>query len=107
MTRVRGLAFSGLPTALCVIGLLMALWPTLISLGHRLPGDPGDVRFCQYLMEHSLLWLERAPAHLKFWDVPFFYPHPNVLAYSETLFGVAPFYWMGRWIGFGPNAAMA
>lgn len=85
----------------------MALGPALFSLGRLLPGDPGDMRFCEYLLEHGLRWLTGSPSHPSFWSPPFFFPHPNALAYSETLFGVALPYWLARGLlALAPDQAM-
>src|SRR5262249_52204629 len=45
------------------------------------------------------------PAHRRFWDAPFFYPTPNVTAFSDTLLTIAPVYWGWRVVGFWPDTA--
>jgi hypothetical protein len=95
------------PIALWLTGLLIGLWPTVSSLGRNFPGDPGDTRFCQYVLEHGYQWLIRSPGHLSFWDPGFFYPIPNMLAYSETLLGTAPLYWCWRLLSFSTGHAFA
>ena len=67
--------------------------------------DEGDTRFLLYALEHSFLWVSRAPHHLAFWDPPFYFPAPNAAAYSETMLSLAPFYWAWRLLGWGPDTA--
>lgn len=66
---------------------------------YLLPGG-CDGRLNHYFLEHSWLWLKGEPLHADFWDAPFFYPYKNVMAYSDTLLGVAPLYWLVRGLGF-------
>lgn len=54
------------------------------------PGDFGDNRFNMYVLEHGYQWLG---GHVySFWSAPFFYPTPNVTAYSDNHLGNLPFY---------------
>jgi hypothetical protein len=96
-----------IPLFACGVGLLFSLFPMWISGLRFVPGDAGDVRFVQLLMEHSYQWLGGHAGGRAFWDFPAFYPVKNTLAYSETLLGVAPFYWFWRLLGAGPDLAYA
>ncbi|HZH02461.1 MAG TPA: hypothetical protein VEY30_01675, partial [Myxococcaceae bacterium] len=87
------------------LGLVAAHFPMLASGFRRIHGDPGDARFVAYLLEHSLRWLLRAPGHADFWSPPFFFPARNVAAYSETMLGVAPLYWLSRLAPVAPDTA--
>lgn len=92
--------------ALCVgfgtLTLLASLWATFMS--GRLPGDMGDTRFNQVILEHGFNWLcGRAE---RFWDSFFFYPAQNVIAYSDAHLGTLPVYAMLRWIGLDRDFAL-
>jgi hypothetical protein len=87
--------------------LLLAHHTLLASGLRRVPGDPGDVRFVHYCIEHTWAWLTGHPLHRRFWDLPFFFPAPDTGAYSDVLLGVAPPYWVFRALGAGPEGAYA
>jgi hypothetical protein len=102
MNKVRAI-----PAGAGVFGLILTL-RTLIFSGFRLvPGDPGDTRFVELMMEYSYRWLAGRQGARPYWDLPVFYPVKNALAYSETMLGVAPFYWLWRALGIGPDASYA
>ena len=102
--RNVGLAIAA--PALAVAASLLLAHHTLLASGlRRVPGDPGDVRFVHYCIEHTWAWLAGHPLHRHFWDLPFFFPAPEVGAYSDVLFGVAPPYWLFRALGAGPDRA--
>jgi len=89
-----------MPLAFCIAGLFTGHGPMLLSGLGQIQNDLGDSRFNNYLLEHSYLWLLRRPLHLSFWDPPFFYPAHNVAAYSDSMLGSAPLYWVWRGMGF-------
>jgi hypothetical protein len=66
--------------------------------------DPGDTRLENYILEHSLQWLLRAPGHTEFWNPPIFHPVKNAAAYTDILLGAAPFYWLLR-VLFAPDTS--
>lgn len=80
-----------------LIGIL-GLWLVVIRpLGPHLalvPGDLGDARFNNYLLEHFYRWV--LGLDKSFWNAPFFYPFPNTIAFSDNLLGSAPFYALFR-----------
>ena len=93
---------------LAAAAALLLAHHTLLASGLRLvPGDPGDVRFVHYCIEHTWAWLAGHPLHRRFWDLPFFFPAPDTGAYSDVLLGVAPPYWLFRALGAGPDGAYA
>ena len=94
------------PGALFLLGLITVFWPMFDSGFRRVPGDLGDARFINYVLEHSYLWLQREPHHTNLWNAPFFHPIPNTIAYSDTLFGVAPIYIGLRILGAEPTTAL-
>lgn len=61
------------------------------------PGDLGDARFNNYLLEHAYRFFTGKEA--SFWSAPFMYPEKNVITYSDNLLGTAPFYSLFRVCG--------
>jgi hypothetical protein len=61
-----------------------------------MPGDVGDARLNNYFLENIYLFLTGASDSL--WHLPFFYPFPYVLGFSDNLFGSAPVYALSRFI---------
>lgn len=61
-----------------------------------IPGDSGDARFINYLLEHGYLSFSGQHA---FWDAPFMYPQPHVLAFSDNMLGTLPVYSLFRLMG--------
>jgi hypothetical protein len=60
-------------------------------------GDLGDARFNAVVLEHTWLWLKGV--HASLFNLPIYFPHPNVYAFSDFLMGTAPFYWLARFAG--------
>lgn len=87
------------PILLLLWGLVTLFLPSLSSGFELLPGDNGDGRLNHYFLEHGWRWISGNPLHASFWDAPFFYPHRNVMAWSDILLGSAPFYWAARLSG--------
>lgn len=89
---------SILPIALCLYGLFFTFQPFWKSLD-AISGDLGDARFNIMVLEHTWLWVKGVPAHHSLFNMPMYYPHPNTYAYSDSLFSIAPLYWLLRWMG--------
>ena len=104
MAREVGPALTAMVVA-AGASLLLALHTLLASGLQRVPGDPGDVRFVHYCIEHTWAWLAGHPLHRRLWDLPFFFPAPDTGAYSDVLLGVAPPYWVFRALGAGSEGA--
>ena len=69
----------------------------------RVPGDLGDARFNNYILEHFYQRIiQRAP---DYWNAPMFYPYPLATAFSDNLLGSAPFYTAIRIFGFSRETA--
>lgn len=64
-----------------------------------LPGDLGDGRFNNYLLEHDYKFFT-GRLNDSYWDAPFMYPAKNVITYSDNLLGSAPIYSIFRCVGF-------
>jgi hypothetical protein len=108
--RKQGLRPHGfwlMPFIACALGAIcLALFfrETLASGGALLPGELGDTRFNNALLEHWVRW----PGASWTWDSPpFFFPEARVLAYSDALFLFVPFYTLARLVGASPYYALA
>jgi hypothetical protein len=81
---------------------LFGIWFVVIRpMGHSfllVPGDFGDARFNNYILEHFFRWISGQVN--EYWTAPFFYPYQNTTAFSENLLGSAFFYTAFRWFGF-------
>ena len=81
-------------------------WVVLQPLGTKLamiPGDLGDARFNNYVLEHFFQWLT---GHVEsYWDAPIFYPFQQVTAFSDNLLGSVIFYVPWRVLGFDRETA--
>ena len=92
-----------IPVLLWALGILFFLGSSILSLGRLVPENPGDMRFNAYVLEHTYRWVRQLPGHESFWDPPIFYPQTNTLAYSDTLLGTAPIYWLPRLFSVRPE----
>src|SRR4051812_42776697 len=84
--------------AVAVVGMVFTFHPTLFSGFTRMQPDPGDVALNHYFLEHTYRWAFDANYQYSFWSPGFFYPVPDTFTYSETLIGVAPLYWLFRFV---------
>ncbi len=62
------------------------------------PGDMGDGRFNNYLLENSHKFITGAEPSL--WNAPFMFPEKDVITYSDNLVGSVPFYSIFRVAGY-------
>lgn len=68
-----------------------------------MPGDVGDTRLLNYLLENIYLFLlGKSPSLV---NLSFFYPFPAVLGFSENLFGSSPAYLIARAVGAAPDTS--
>ncbi len=92
-----------MPWALFVLGM----WYFCIRiLGYQfdyLPGDLGDSRFINYLLEHGYQWVTQKTD--AFWTAHFMHPFQNTLALSDTLIGAQFFYLPWRLLGFSMSTS--
>jgi len=86
---------------------LLGLWLVILRpLGPHLalvPGDLGDARFNNYVLEHFFHWVTGLTRD--YWDAPFFFPFQQTITFSDNLLGSAPFYALFRWTGFDRESA--
>jgi hypothetical protein len=71
-------------------------------LGYHLefvPGDLGDSRFINYLLEHGYCWLTGKTE--SFWSAPFMHPFADTIALSDSMIGTQLLYFLWRSFGFG------
>ena len=86
----RLVARWAIPIALFIAGMYTYPIALLGPQRDRIPGDLGDARFNNYVLEHfhsfAIGKVDR------YWDAPFMYPEKNVVARSDNLLGTAPIY---------------
>lgn len=70
----------------------------------QIPGDLGDARFNNYVLEHYHRHAEGRPG--SYWDAPFMHPRSNVIAHSDNLLGTAPLYHALRERGWERETAL-
>ncbi len=63
-----------------------------------IPGDLGDARFINFLLEHGHQWMHGNTNG--FWDANFMYPFQNTIAISDNMLGTMPIYSLYRSFGF-------
>lgn len=89
------------------IGFILGTWYFCVRiLGYHfefIPGDLGDSRFINYLLEHGHRWIS-GDVH-DFWDAGFMYPFKNTMALSDSMIGTLPFYSAWRFFGFSPESS--
>jgi hypothetical protein len=93
------------PFVFWLSGILLAFSPTLASGFRLVQGGLGDSRLVNFTLEHSYRWLMGMPLAESLWSPPIFFPVQNVATYTDLMVGVAPFYWLWRWLGSDPHTA--
>ncbi len=82
---------------MCFAGLWFLLGQVFRSRFGVVPGDLGDSRFNAIILEHGFQFLSGDAWHRPFWSPRWaFFPHENVLAYSDNLIGTLPLYALFR-----------
>ncbi|QSJ18560.1 hypothetical protein JYQ62_07250 [Nostoc sp. UHCC 0702] len=82
----------------CITGIFIVFYPTLLSNFAYMQTDPGDTRLNNYFLEHLFQFLTDKNYIGDLWSPSFFYPYKNVLAFSDNLFGSAPIYVLFRYL---------
>lgn len=96
-----------LPRALwgALLGLIGVY--TLVVTGLKgftlLPGDLGDARFNEFVLEHFYRFVTFQEA--SYWSPEIFYPYESVLGFSSSHLGDAPVYALFRLVGFERDLA--
>jgi hypothetical protein len=87
--------------------LILGMWLVVLRpLGAHLvliPGDLGDARFNNYILEHFFRWVTGLAGD--FWNAPFFFPFQQTITFSDNLLGSAPFYALFRWAALDQESA--
>jgi len=90
-----------------IVAFAFGIWYFCLRiLGYNLeyiPGDLGDSRFINYLLEHCHQWMTGKAS--SFWDAGFMYPFKNAVALSDCLIGTAPLYSIWRLFNFTPETS--
>ncbi len=88
-------------------GLIIGLYfITFNIVGNNLshfPGDLGDGRFNNYILEHGHKYI--SGQEKSFWNAPFMFPEENIISYSDNLIGTVPFYSIFRILGLDRETA--
>jgi hypothetical protein len=92
-----GIALVGL------LGLVLIVTPEITD-GH-VPGNIGDARFNNYILEHGYRWL--AGKDISFWNATFFYPFPLTTAFSVNHLGTVLVYSAFRVLGLDREDAFS
>jgi hypothetical protein len=69
----------------------------------KIPGDLGDARFNNYILEHGHRYISGEQE--SYWNAPFMYPYENTIAFSDNLLGTLPAYSFFRMVGFDRETA--
>ena len=81
-----------------LIMLIAGIWLFPLDILQRdlslMPGDKGDSRLVNYILEHGHNFLTGKTTN--YWDAPFMYPEKMTMAYSENLIGAVPLYSLFR-----------
>lgn len=70
---------------------------------HMIPGDIGDARFNNVILEHLFRWITGRDESL--WSPRFFYPYLGALSFSDNHFGSGIVYVVQRLLGVSPEVA--
>jgi len=89
--------------AVFAVGFITVIMPYFGFHLQFIPGDLGDARFNNYILEHGYKWLSgKSPS---FWSAPFFFPIPNTVAFSDNHLGSLLVYSVMRVLGFGRDTS--
>jgi hypothetical protein len=88
-----------------LMGIVVTAYPTIVNGFQLVQGGLGDSRLVNFTLEAGYRWLMGLPLAENFWSPPIFFPATGVTAYTDLLLGVAPLYWVARWLGAAPDTA--
>lgn len=78
------------PLIMLFIGMIMILFQSVGFDLTYMPGDFGDGRLNNYILEHGYRWVVNIET--SYWDAPFMFPEHSIIAYSDNHFGSLPLY---------------
>ena len=93
------------PWVACLAGYLSQFRPMVFSGFREMHGGLGDARLVNFTMEHGYRWLRQVAPHEDFWRAPIYYPYPTASAFTDTMLGFGPMYWIPRLLGAAPDTA--
>jgi hypothetical protein len=102
--RIKKIARLLLLFAVFFIGLFSYPLAVLGLDFSYMPGDLGDARFINYVLEHGYQFI--LGNRDSFYDAPFFFPAKNVLAMSDNMLGHLPIYSFFRLLHFSREEAL-
>ncbi|MHC8604046.1 hypothetical protein ACYVVD_02665 [Arenicellales bacterium IMCC58067] len=93
-------------SSICVAAALFATFAVFFYFGPfaqfnsftHMPGDLGDARLNNYFLENIYQFFFGSSESLV--ELPFLYPFPKLLGFSENLFGASPVYMTFRLLGY-------
>ena len=94
------------PLGFLAAGLMMAFHPTLLAGLDQIQVFPNDSVFNQIVLEHGWMWVS-GQAYDGFWNAPFGYPMPNLMATCDLFLSFGPLYWIWRALHIEPLAAFS
>lgn len=86
-----------IPILFLIFGLGVFFYPMFLNFD-KMPGDLGDARFINFILEHYYQYINNNPIHDRFWVLPMHHPLKNTLAYSDLLLGCSFLYVPFRYI---------
>lgn len=91
------------PILFFLVGAAFAASPYFVS--NHIPGDIGDARFNQFVLEHFYRCI--ITQDCRFADLPCFYPWPKTVFFSDTHWGSAWIYSIFRFLSISPEKSFA
>ena len=79
-----------------MLGIVLVVFPDILY--GRMPGNLGDARFNEYLLEHFYQWVTGKTA--SFWNAGFYFPFPQTIAFSDNYLGNGFIFAAFRILGF-------
>jgi hypothetical protein len=101
--RLRIVGEKAFPALVFLSGLVYFCLRILGFGLEYIPGDLGDSRFINFLLEHGHQWLNGNEA--SFWSPGFMHPFKNFIALSDNMIGSLPLYSVWRFAGFEMETA--
>lgn len=87
-----------LPLIVLILGLYIVPLGIFEMDFSTIPGDLGDARFNNYILEHGFQYFTGKLD--SYWTAPFMFPYQNNIAFSDNLLGSLPLYIIARLAGF-------
>ncbi len=87
-----------IPILLLLCGLYLVPLSIFELNFSKIPGDFGDARFNNYILEHGYQYII-GNVH-SYWNAPFMFPYKNSITFSDNLLGTMPIYSLYRFLDF-------